>query len=747
MSSQTVVGVLVVNLKANTASFQADMRTMPVLAKTAAGGIKQEFDKVDFGEARAGAMLLNEELGTHLPRHLTSLIATLPGVGAAFAAALPVIAVVVLITKIIELVEHVEKAGEAAHKAANEYEAFAMASGHHAAQIEIENLKLQDQLRVLQGKVSVNGPAIAMEEARLKAEELTAQIFKAIESEKELLSKQSVGFWKGLLGDTKTSDIVEIVTQGKEAIAELEHQKGVALQAHDDALVASIQKELNEKRAALQTELETRRNAEDTARVDQLNKALEANKKVADTKVRFQRATRPEADAKEKLEDVQTIKDVNAQHSVRLGLLNSAVLELRAESREEADQLKNAQLHLAIDQERDKLRNAVTIGAGKSILSTGSSSDANGKFVSPEDTKKAADAKAAIDAANALSKAHLYDVGVQAKVNDELDKQRNKWNEIAALTYKDNLAGEEHKIKMQEAAGIITKIQADQQITALYAAGEAKAEKDKNDELAKQLALVQQLDALTTHGTQGSDADKAAYAKALADYQLFLLAKEKAKAASDAKIYKSQEDETAKETAERNRAIGVMESTFNSGVMSILQGNATIGQAAEKMWSGLAANAIMAMLQMAEQELVGLALHESIALTEKELHAKNAFHGAYDATAGIPIIGPVLAPIAGATAFAAVMAFNKGGDVPGFGLGDSVPAMLSPREMVLPSNIADMVRGAANGGNTNGSGSGNTYAPTINAPMASAAEIDARLKGHFDRWARSEARKRYTRTN
>lgn len=56
---------------------------------------------------------------------------------------------------------------------------------------------------------------------------------------------------------------------------------------------------------------------------------------------------------------------------------------------------------------------------------------------------------------------------------------------------------------------------------------------------------------------------------------------------------------------------------------------------------------------------------------------------AYSAFAGVPIIGPALGAIAAAAAFAFLMAFQKGGLVPGFGSGDSVGASLTPGEFVI----------------------------------------------------------------
>jgi len=80
--------------------------------------------------------------------------------------------------------------------------------------------------------------------------------------------------------------------------------------------------------------------------------------------------------------------------------------------------------------------------------------------------------------------------------------------------------------------------------------------------------------------------------------------------------------------------------------------------------------------------------------------ANKAASGAFSAVAGIPYVGPILAPVAAATAFAAVMAFDVFSARGGF----DIPAGLNPvtqlheREMVLPASIADPLRAGLAGG-------------------------------------------------
>jgi len=113
-----------------------------------------------------------------------------------------------------------------------------------------------------------------------------------------------------------------------------------------------------------------------------------------------------------------------------------------------------------------------------------------------------------------------------------------------------------------------------------------------------------------------------------------------------------------------------------------------------------------------EHKILEIAIHTQAEATKDEVSkttaAKNdlraaysAAKNAYKATAGIDVIGPILAPIAAAAAFTAVVAFGsaEGGQylVPGDQL-----TMLHRNEMVLPAGVADRMRGVIDGGGGGG---------------------------------------------
>jgi hypothetical protein len=105
-------------------------------------------------------------------------------------------------------------------------------------------------------------------------------------------------------------------------------------------------------------------------------------------------------------------------------------------------------------------------------------------------------------------------------------------------------------------------------------------------------------------------------------------------------------------------------------------------------------------------------------LAESNNNAVSAAGAAYKAVAGIPVVGPFLAPIAAGVAYAGVMAFGSMASAEG---GYDIPGSVNPivqthaREMILPAKHADVIRGLANSGPGGGGGS---VIMNINTPNA-----------------------------
>lgn len=192
---------------------------------------------------------------------------------------------------------------------------------------------------------------------------------------------------------------------------------------------------------------------------------------------------------------------------------------------------------------------------------------------------------------------------------------------------------------------------------------------------------------------------------------------------------------------------------MDRAVQGIVSGTERFGTAFARMIDDMLARFIQAMLQMVEQWIVShvlmIAVKKAAHQQEVLMDAKAAAAAAWKAVAQIPIVGPVLAPIAAAVAFAGVEAFSAEGGMD-FVPADNTLALLHQREMVLPANIADSIRGITNGASQGGAGASGAgggdvhihYSPNIQAVDAQGVQdVLTKHSAHLAKLMRKELRR------
>jgi hypothetical protein len=141
----------------------------------------------------------------------------------------------------------------------------------------------------------------------------------------------------------------------------------------------------------------------------------------------------------------------------------------------------------------------------------------------------------------------------------------------------------------------------------------------------------------------------------------------------------------------------------------------------------------------------GLAVQRADGIASRLEAAKTAAANTWASVSAIPVIGYILAPIAAAAAFAAVAAFETGGDVGGTGL-----ALLHENEHVINAPLTKMLQHAATqpnaGGGGGGGGGGNTYhvnsSPTVHVHSeADGAKLLSDHADHIGRIVQQQSRK------
>ena len=156
-----------------------------------------------------------------------------------------------------------------------------------------------------------------------------------------------------------------------------------------------------------------------------------------------------------------------------------------------------------------------------------------------------------------------------------------------------------------------------------------------------------------------------------------------------------------------------MESGFQSVLAKFANGTASLGQTVKGLFVSIAQTVSGALEQMAAKQIATMlqaaATGNMIRMKQILADAYAAGAGAYAATAAIPFVGPELAPIAAAGAFAGTMAFGSSVSAEG---GYDIGANINPivqthaKEMILPREHADTIRSLKNNGG--GGGMSNT---------------------------------------
>jgi BarA-like signal transduction histidine kinase len=171
-------------------------------------------------------------------------------------------------------------------------------------------------------------------------------------------------------------------------------------------------------------------------------------------------------------------------------------------------------------------------------------------------------------------------------------------------------------------------------------------------------------------------------------------------------------EEKALEARKRNVTIfaNYIERAIASSIRSMLEGTKSLGEVMVDLMRGLADAVIDGLLKMAEQAVISALIGKTAAKVEAisttQGHIAEAVAGAAASQAAIPIFGPGMAAAAAAEMLgtlegitAPLLSASSGFDVPS---GMNPITQLHEREMVLPAQYADVIRGMDSGGGGGG---------------------------------------------
>ncbi len=197
-------------------------------------------------------------------------------------------------------------------------------------------------------------------------------------------------------------------------------------------------------------------------------------------------------------------------------------------------------------------------------------------------------------------------------------------------------------------------------------------------------------------------------------YQQSTLKNQASEAAADAKFQKAQNEMLKQRERDWKEFADSIGHAFSSAIEGMLTKSESFGQAMRSLFTSVLDAIINKLGSMVatwiENMILAKVTNQTSAASQIVSNAAVAATAAMASVAAIPFVGWAMAPEVGASTFAEAMAFESVASAAG---GFDIPAGVNPvtqlheREMVLPANLADAVRGMTGGGQ--GGGSGGTY--------------------------------------
>jgi hypothetical protein len=206
MPDSGTLGSLNVNLGLSTVSFEQGTTKAQKLALQNAEEIRKQYGalgnvfnpfingigtlEASMTESRHSVMELGQLMGAHIPRAVSTLVASIGVLQPLLTFAFPIIGAVALFEVVTKLIEKHEALAEAARKMAHETADLAIKEEDRTRGLELENLKLDDQIAKLEGRPSTNKLAEAILETKIKANELAAALDQVQQKSQQVFEKQ-----------------------------------------------------------------------------------------------------------------------------------------------------------------------------------------------------------------------------------------------------------------------------------------------------------------------------------------------------------------------------------------------------------------------------------------------------------------------------------------------------------------------------------------------------------------------------
>jgi hypothetical protein len=757
------VWVLSVDLQTKTATFQSGLADAAKSARGAfkdiQGGAGEMGGSVNYSmmEARHSVMMLGEEFGVHLPRGVTSFIASLGPLGPALEAAFPFLAIAVGATI---LLEHLAKMHEAGEKLTADQISFGTAANNAfnalnekliQAQIKADELK-GDHLGALKLQLELIDRQ-SMQELVHQFEELdkaALTVMKDLEGHWYTFGQGSDGA-KHALDDFKSkydAFLSSGTDEGKQQASGL--LSGTLKQAQDVLKAQQIIKAARDSGGG---------QTDDSFAAEQLLKSKHASLAV----------TKAEIEAQEQIVDVLTrqqgveerinkLKDLDSgnakkQYSNDESAKRSAAARAAAESQArmgelsvQADkatamgeaQVKQASIEelLALDldfagRERDvKLAaNQAEIAAldksGKDYINQLQSLNDKALEITTEYNTKVAELKAKASVEENQRTMSVLEQAIREEIEGTQQGSAQRLAVLSAAMRQEETLGLQSTAFYRDLAQQREETDRKAAEEAAKRAEEAGVRQAAIDEKLGMLSVQSLRDKYdlqnSVHGPSKNQQIEQAVDLANKEYAVKQAALQQQVAALDAggqdynnKLKELQQQELLlteeheqqikqiklKAQEDTNKQIQAGEQralrTTNEALTQAIMGQKTWAQTVEQLGRQAVSTILQNAMLTAEAAAIGRESQAAQAARTAFVNTEQAIPGPWGVMAGMAM---------GALAFATVSGYADGTDaVPGVGRGDVVPAMLTPGEGVVPGGVMDGLRTIARNGGFNGQG-------------------------------------------
>jgi hypothetical protein len=764
------VGALIIKLQAETASFREDMGKVKGDLddlKDKAGDAGEGFDS-SMKSARGSLMMVEESVGVRLPRHLNTLIAEIPGVGAAFAMMLPIAGVVLAGELIHKLVEGHKSLEDSIHGNSAGWRELTEQSEKFHLSAEAAILGLKAHLEEL-----TSGP-LASFGTRLK--EIDAQSMKQLRSEfdelgktaeKNFLSMEESWLKSTLFGDgnaqseiknlheqftllgqaikvpgTSLTQINRLIQEQIDKTTEAMHtNEEWAHTAKTDDIIAAQQRllaVLGDMKQAYNDVAAENQLKKQVVTQEQVNKTTEAGaalqhiltagvhahdealKKLAETNA--EASTGGKSAQNDSAINDHLAKELTAIETARVASTNAAAANLAAQRKQyDADIVAAGE---NIEKKKELSAHFVNEMRAASDAIIQADAEANKK----SEAAMAAACEKKIQLAEKLAQA-VTQVSIAGAKQEEsfhmsaIKAEEARNNAASALgleTQRRYLAQKIALIKEEEKAkedALAAEIEAERKAAAAaHAAGDPAKE---NAALARKIQLQTQLNSVTTQ-----------YATEVKGLQTDLAKLNSSWSTYFAKMKTETQDLSTQIRTNLQASVTRFTQSFGDSMAKCIVEGKSLGQAVKQEAEQMLESMISMLVQWLEKWIISHTIAKLFQQTSDESGQASAasLAGANMVASWSAAPWPIdgMAPAMGMQAYAAAMSFEVGGKIPGEG---PVPIVGHGGETVVTKALTDKVE-AANGRGTSAGGGNHTwnYAPQIHA--VDATGVDAMLTKH-----------------